>query len=145
MITLHQVSKFYGRQDVLKGVSLHVGPGERLGLVGPNGAGKSTLLALTLSAVEPDKGEIFRAKHLRLGYLTQELLQLTGQTVLELAMDTGDGLSEVEAELWEVHQELADNPSPERNDELLTRQGQLQTAFEGLGGYDLEARARKVL
>jgi ATP-binding cassette subfamily F protein 3 len=145
MITLHQIHKYYGRQDVLKGASLHVGPGERLGLVGPNGAGKSTLLGLMLGTVEPDQGEVFRAKHLRLGYLPQELLQLTGQTVLELAMDTGDGLSEVEAELWEVHQELADNPSPERNDELLTRQGQLQTAFEGLGGYDLEARASKVL
>ncbi len=145
MITLHQIYKYYGRQDVLKGVSLHVGPGERLGLVGPNGAGKSTLLGLMLGAVEPDKGEIFRAKHLRLGYLPQELLQLTGQTVLELAMDTGDGLAEVEAELWDVHQELAANPSPERNDELLMRQGQLQTAFEGLGGYDLEARASKVL
>ncbi len=145
MITLHQIYKYYGRQDVLKGVSLHVGPGERLGLVGPNGAGKSTLLGLMLGTVEPDQGEVFRAKHLRLGYLPQELLQLTGQTVLELAMDTGDGLAQVEAELWEVHQELAENPSPERNDELLMRQGQLQTAFEGLGGYDLEARASKVL
>lgn len=145
MITLHQVHKYYGRQDVLKGVSLHVGPGERLGLVGPNGAGKSTLLGLMLGTVEPDQGEVFRAKHLRLGYLPQELLQLTGQTVLELAMDTGDGLSQVEAELWEVHQELAENPSPERYDELLIRQGRLQTAFEGLGGYDLEARASKVL
>ncbi|MCA1989786.1 MAG: ABC-F family ATP-binding cassette domain-containing protein [Desulfarculus sp.] len=145
MITLHQIYKYYGRQDVLKGVSLHVGPGERLGLVGPNGAGKSTLLGLMLGTVEPDQGEVFRAKHLRLGYLPQELLQLTGQTVLELAMDTGDGLSQVEAELWEVHQELAESPSPERNDELLMRQGQLQTAFEGLGGYDLEARASKVL
>jgi ATP-binding cassette subfamily F protein 3 len=145
MITLHQIHKYYGRQDVLKGVSLHVSPGERLGLVGPNGAGKSTILGLMLGTVEPDKGEVFRAKHLRLGYLPQELLHLTGQTVLELAMDTGEGLADLEAELWEVHQELAADPDPARAAELLARQGQLQTAFEGLGGYDLEARAGKVL
>jgi len=115
MITLHQIHKYYGRQDVLKGVSLHVSPGERLGLVGPNGAGKSTILGLMLGTVEPDKGEVFRAKHLRLGYLPQELLHLTGQTVLELAMDTGEGLADLEAELWEVHQELAADPDPARS------------------------------
>ncbi|MBA4358095.1 MAG: hypothetical protein C0405_10265, partial [Desulfovibrio sp.] len=145
MITLHQVYKFYGRQDVLKGVGLHVGPGERLGLVGPNGAGKSTLLGLMLGTVEPDKGEVFRAKHLRVGYLPQDLLSLTGQTVLELAMDTGDRLAEVEAELWEVHQDLAAGGEAAQVAELLARQGQLQSMFEGLGGYDLEARAGKVL
>ncbi|MFH1060497.1 MAG: ABC-F family ATP-binding cassette domain-containing protein [Pseudomonadota bacterium] len=145
MITLHQIHKYYGRQDVLKGVSLHVSPGERLGLVGPNGAGKSTILGMMLGTVEPDKGEVFRAKHLRLGYLPQELLHLTGQTVLDLAMDTGEGLADLEAELWEVHQELAENPEPGRAAELMARQGQLQTVFEGLGGYDLEARAGKVL
>ncbi len=145
MIALHQVYKAYGRQEVLKGVSLQVGPGERLGLVGPNGAGKSTILGLFLGQVEPDRGEVFKAKNLRLGYLPQELLSLSGRTVLELAMDTGDRLGEVEAELRQVHRELAAGPDPQRTEELLARQGQLMTLFEGLGGYDLEARASKVL
>jgi ATP-binding cassette subfamily F protein 3 len=90
MIALHQIYKTYGRQEVLKGVSLQVSPGERLGLVGPNGAGKSTLLGLFLGEVEPDQGEVFKARGMRVGHLPQELLSLTGQTVLELAMDTGD-------------------------------------------------------
>ncbi len=145
MIALHQIHKTYGRQEILKGVSLQVGPGERLGLVGPNGAGKSTLLGLFLGEVEPDKGEVFKARGLRVGYLPQELLSLTGQTVLELAMDTGDRLGEVEAELRQVHSDLAGGPDEEETAELLARQGQLMTLFEGFGGYDLEARASKVL
>lgn len=145
MIALHQIRKTYGRQEVLKGVSLQVGPGDRLGLVGPNGAGKSTLLGLLLGRVEPDQGEVFRARGLRMGYLPQELLSLTGQTVLGLAMDTGDRLGELEAELKDVHRELATKPGEQRTAELLARQGQLMTLFEGLGGYDLEARASKVL
>jgi len=145
MIALHQIRKTYGRQEVLKGVSLQVGPGDRLGLVGPNGAGKSTLLGLLLGRVEPDQGEVFRARGLRMGYLPQELLSLTGQTVLGLAMDTGDRLGELEAELKDVHRELAAKPGEQRTAELLARQGQLMTLFEGLGGYDLEARASKVL
>ena len=43
-----------------------------------------------LDTVEPDSGEVFKAKNLRLGYLPQELLTLSGRTVLELAMETGD-------------------------------------------------------
>ena len=145
MIALHQVHKTYGRQEVLKGVSLQVGPGERLGLVGPNGAGKSTLLSLFLGEVEPDQGEVFKARGLRMGYLPQELLSLNGQTVLELAMDTGDRLGEVEAELRQVHRDLSAGLDEEQTTELLARQGQLTTLFEGLGGYDLEARASKTL
>ncbi len=145
MIALHQVYKSYGSQNVLEGVSLQVSPGERIGLVGPNGAGKSTILGLFLGRVEPDRGEVFRAKNLRMGYLPQELIQLSGRTVLELAMDTGDRLGQLEAELEEVHRRLAAGPSGQEQEELLARQGQLLTIFEGLGGYDLEARARKVL
>ena len=145
MITLHQVHKYYGRQDVLKDANLHIGPGQRIGLVGPNGAGKSTILKLILGEIQPDQGEVFRARHLRMGYLPQDLIQLRGRTVLELAMDTGDRLSEVERELEEVHQQLARTSDPQKIEEMLARQGQLQTIFEGLGGYDLEARATKVL
>jgi ATP-binding cassette subfamily F protein 3 len=145
MITLHNVSKYYGKQDVLKEVNLHIGPGERLGLVGPNGAGKSTLLGLMLDQVEPDSGEVFKAKNLRLGYLPQELLTLSGHTVLELAMETGDSLPQLEAELEQVHQELSQVRDQDQLEELLARQGQLQSLFEQLGGYDLEARASRVL
>ncbi|MBU1274541.1 MAG: ABC-F family ATP-binding cassette domain-containing protein [Proteobacteria bacterium] len=145
MITLHNVSKYYGKQDVLKDVSLHIGPGERLGLVGPNGAGKSTLLGLMLNTVEPDSGEVFKAKSLRLGYLPQELLSLSGRTVLELAMETGDSLPQVEAELNQVHHELGQVRDEAELEELLARQGQLQSQFEQLGGYDLEARASRIL
>ncbi|KIX12077.1 ABC-F family ATP-binding cassette domain-containing protein [Dethiosulfatarculus sandiegensis] len=145
MITLHQVQKYFGRQDVLRDASLHVGPGERMGLVGPNGAGKSTILKVVLGEVDPDGGEVFKAKGIKVGYLPQDLVQFSGQTVLELAMDTGDRIAKIEEEIHQIHADLANDPDPEEIDELLARQGQLQTIFEGLGGYDLEARAQKVL
>jgi ATP-binding cassette subfamily F protein 3 len=116
-----------------------------MGLVGPNGAGKSTILKLVLGEVEPDGGEVFKAKGIKVGYLPQDLVMFSGRTVLELAMDTGDRLGKIEEEINQIHDALANDPDPEEIDELLARQGQLQTIFEGLGGYDLEARAQKVL
>jgi phosphoenolpyruvate carboxykinase (ATP) len=43
--TINHITKFYGRQDLLKDVSLAIHPGERIALVGVNGTGKTTLSA----------------------------------------------------------------------------------------------------
>jgi len=48
----------FGAHRVLDGVDLHVGPGERVGLVGPNGAGKTTLLRVLTGEVVPDGGTV---------------------------------------------------------------------------------------
>jgi cobalt/nickel transport system ATP-binding protein len=46
------------KDDVLRSLSLEVGPGERVGLIGPNGAGKTTLFLLVCGVLKPDAGEI---------------------------------------------------------------------------------------
>jgi len=52
LITLHQVSKWYGNLQVLRDVSLEVGAHERLVVCGPSGSGKSTLLRC-INGLEP--------------------------------------------------------------------------------------------
>ncbi len=44
MLEVQELSGFYGQAQVLRDVSLRVGPGEAVAVLGPNGAGKSTLL-----------------------------------------------------------------------------------------------------
>src|SRR5437764_9902322 len=56
-IDLDNVSRWYGPQQALKGVSLHLQPG-RIGLLGPNGAGKSTLLKILLGLLAPSSGTV---------------------------------------------------------------------------------------
>jgi peptide/nickel transport system ATP-binding protein len=52
----------------LRGVDLHVGPGERVGLVGTSGAGKSTLLRCLLGLQPPDEGTVtYRGRGIRPG------------------------------------------------------------------------------
>ncbi len=57
-ITLNGVEKTFGAVRALQGVTLHVKPGECLGLVGHNGAGKSTLMHVLAGTLAPSSGEL---------------------------------------------------------------------------------------
>ncbi|NRC53436.1 ATP-binding cassette domain-containing protein [Mesorhizobium sediminum] len=48
----------YDAFDVLQGMSLHVGVGERVGLFGPNGHGKTTLLNAVSKLIQPRAGSV---------------------------------------------------------------------------------------
>jgi branched-chain amino acid transport system ATP-binding protein len=58
MLTIRSLESGYGNLHVLKSVSLHVKPGEIVGIIGANGAGKTTLLNTIAGIVRPWSGEI---------------------------------------------------------------------------------------
>jgi ATP-binding cassette subfamily F protein 3 len=73
MIKVHDLSKSYSEQLLLKNVGFTMNAGERLGLVGRNGSGKSTLFRLLLGEEEPDTGGIVLPRDYRIGHLSQHL------------------------------------------------------------------------
>ena len=66
------------RRVVLRDITLHVSPGERLGIVGRNGSGKSTLFRLISGILEPDAGEIL------VGGRVSPVIEVTTGLVLDL-------------------------------------------------------------
>lgn len=58
VIELKNITKSFGTVYALGGVSLHVDPGEVVGLLGDNGAGKSTLIKILAGVIKPTSGEI---------------------------------------------------------------------------------------
>ena len=57
-LTLQSLSKSFGGQRALSGVSLTVAPGERVALLGHNGAGKSTMMKIILGLIPYDSGNL---------------------------------------------------------------------------------------
>jgi lantibiotic transport system ATP-binding protein len=58
LVRVEGVSKRYGRQLAVDGVSFAIEPGEIVGFVGPNGAGKSTTLRVLTGLIRPDSGSV---------------------------------------------------------------------------------------
>lgn len=55
-ISISNISKFYGAQQVLKDISFSIGEGEIVGFLGPNGAGKTTTMRILAGALSYEKG-----------------------------------------------------------------------------------------
>jgi putative glutamine transport system ATP-binding protein len=58
MIRLVGVHKKFGDNEVLKGINLHVHPGEKLVIIGPSGSGKSTMIRLMNCLEEATTGQV---------------------------------------------------------------------------------------
>ena len=54
-----ELSKYYGKRHVVRGLSLFLSTGEIVGLLGPNGAGKTTTFYMMVGLIRPDGGNIF--------------------------------------------------------------------------------------
>lgn len=75
VMELKEVSKSFGSRLLFSGASFTVQHGERLGLVGANGSGKSTFFHMLMKETEY-MGEFWRTSGMKVGYLSQDVLDL---------------------------------------------------------------------
>jgi ATPase subunit of ABC transporter with duplicated ATPase domains len=85
VLMLEGVSKAYGTRRIYNDFAFHIRRGERWCVMGKNGAGKSTLLKMVAGAITPDAGTVRLGASLRVGYFSQQALDLLNPdlTVLE--------------------------------------------------------------
>jgi len=68
----------FATQEVLRAVTLRLGPGDRVALLGANGSGKTTLLRLLAGELKPTRGDIERGTTVRLAHLPQDTGEIPG-------------------------------------------------------------------
>ena len=148
MLRLERVSKIYPTGEVLRDVTWEVKAGDRIGLVGVNGAGKSTQMRIISGLEEPSSGQVVKQGEPRIVYLQQEFdVDLTRTVRQELFQAFGEA-AQVLNRQRQVEEEMASEKAasdPDHLDELIHELGRLQSRFEGLHGYELDARIDKLL
>ena len=146
MIEFRNIGVRYGTQVVLENVTFRVNKGERVGIVGPNGSGKSTLFRLILGETYSDTGDVIIEESPRIGHIRQHLkAESETETLLEYALRGIPGLTQMEHEIHALERTLSETPDESERNRLLRRIGEVQTEFEHLGGYDIEARVKASL
>lgn len=148
MLRLERVGKIYPTGEVLRDVTWEVKSGDRIGLVGVNGAGKSTQLRIIAGLEEPSSGQVVRQGDPRIVFLQQEFDVDVRRTVREELFQAFGEAAEVRNRQGHVEQAMASERAaddPDHLQELIEELGRLQTRFEGLHGYELDARIDKLL
>ena len=149
LVTLTGIAKSHGAQHLFDGVNLQITAGRRIAIVGPNGAGKTTLLEIITGEQEADAGTVTRGKELAIGYLRQEVAQAVGRSVVAEVVAGAGAVSGIQRRMRHIETEMAEaSGDPAAEDELtelMDEYGRLQHRFEQLGGWSLEAEARRIV
>ena len=145
LVTISGASKAFGAQHLFSDVSLRITAGRRIAIIGPNGAGKTTLLEIITGEQQPDTGTVVRGKDVVIGYLRQDVADTAGRSVLAEVMAGAGAVSGIGHRLSHIEAELAEASDDVEVAELMSEYGRLQDRFALLGGYGLEAEARRIL
>lgn len=145
MINIANVSKNYGNKVLYKNASFQLNPGEKAGLVGPNGAGKTTIFRIITGEEGLDEGQVAKPEKTVIGYFSQNIEDMRGRTVLEEVKSAAGKLPQIQKQLLEYEQKLAEPMDDDEMQKVLEAYGELQGEFERLGGYDLDARVAEII
>jgi ATP-binding cassette subfamily F protein 3 len=144
VLTVSGLSKSHGARTLFTDVTFRLSPGRRIALIGANGVGKTTILEIVMGIQDSDTGDVSQPKDYRIGYLPQELTEAwTGSVLQEVMRGAGDVI-ELEAELRRLEQRMTEVDGAE-HEQVVARYGEAQSRFETLGGYQIEAEARRIL
>ncbi|MBQ9625151.1 MAG: ABC-F family ATP-binding cassette domain-containing protein, partial [Clostridia bacterium] len=146
LLTLNNITKYYGGELILKEVNAVLERGEKVGIVGRNGCGKTTLLNIICNGEATDEGASTVHGGATIGFLAQNSgLESTNTILGEMRLVFADLLEKAKR-----MQELRDKMQgvDEKSEEykaVLGEYSRISTAFEGQDGYNIDYKIKRVL
>ncbi len=141
MITLQNISKYYGSDVLFENVNLSIQENDKTAIIGDNGVGKTTLLKIIVDDNLATDGVIIRDKK-TIGYLSQRVIENVENSVKCEFDNVFRQIANTQKELEAVLKELNDNPNDQQ---LIKTYGQLENKYLQLGGYTVNIEINKML
>lgn len=142
ILNASNISKSYVEETLFDNIKVTLNSGDTVGLVGRNGEGKTTLLRLLAGLEKPSKGIISWKKNVRIGYLNQIPDYENDTSVYQYLKSVFQELNAISEQLETIENKMAEDI--ESITTLMSRYGELQTYYEENGGYEIDAKIRKV-
>ena len=142
ILNASNISKSYVEETLFDNIKVTLNSGDTVGLVGRNGEGKTTLLRLLAGLEKPSEGIISWKKNVRIGYLNQIPDYENDTSVYQCLKSVFQELNAISEQLETIENKMAEDK--ESITTLMSRYGELQTYYEENGGYEIDAKIRKV-
>ncbi|ABR49464.1 ABC transporter related [Alkaliphilus metalliredigens QYMF] len=143
ILTVKNLTHGFGDRAIFNNVSFRLLKGEHIGLIGANGEGKSTFMNIITGKLEPDEGQVEWAKKVRVGYLDQNTSLEKGMTIRDALKGAFQYLFDVETEMNEICDKMAD-ASPEELEHLLEDMGSIQDTLTNNDFYIIDAKVEEI-
>ncbi|MCF6271496.1 MAG: ABC-F family ATP-binding cassette domain-containing protein [Melioribacteraceae bacterium] len=146
MIDLIDVSIHFTGVPLFNAANLKINKGDRIALVGANGTGKSTILKLVAGLEETSTGRIIMQKNISVGYLPQEYLNTSTNSVFDEVKFSLSKVQEIEIKEEQLHS-IIDNPgtSEAEREAAINEMGDLEHLKEEIDYYSINSQIEKVL
>lgn len=144
ILACNNITKTFGTDEILSGVSFHINEREKAAIVGINGAGKSTLLKIIMHELNPDDGEVILGKGASIGYLAQHQDLNSTNTIYEEMLEVKRYILELDEKIRTLESEMK-TASEDKLESLLKQYSQLTHEFEMNNGYAYKSEIVGVL
>ncbi len=147
MISVEHLKVEFAARPLFDDATFVINKKERIALVGKNGAGKSTLLKILAGQQQPTSGTVAVQRDVTIGYLPQVMVLSDEHTVMEEAEKAFDHISELQAYIAKLNDELASRTDYETPAymELVERFTRESDRFAMMGGANYRAEMERTL
>ncbi|GHU49358.1 ABC transporter ATP-binding protein [Clostridia bacterium] len=146
ILSAKNLTKAYGTDVILNGLSFNINKGDRVGIIGANGAGKTTLLNILTGETTFDEGDFFVAQGANQGYLRQSGAFDPERTVHEEMLYIFKELIHMENEMETLSHEIAERSEKlESTDKLLASYDELSEKYRSSNGFGFRSEITGIL
>ncbi|MFN0059626.1 MAG: energy-dependent translational throttle protein EttA [Planctomycetota bacterium] len=138
IFSVQNLSRSYGRKEVLSGITLGFYAGAKIGIIGKNGSGKSTLLKIIAGVDDGFDGKMTKIKGVTIGYVPQEPQLDDAKTVRENIEIAVKPIRQLLHDFEEVSAKLGEPLDDDAMQAAYDRMGKLQEQIEHVDGWELD-------
>lgn len=143
LLSLSNVKKYFGANELFNGISFTIEDNHRIGLVGINGCGKTTLFRIIQDKINYDGGEIYKSKNTVVGFVEQFICSDDKKTVYEEALLSSIELINLEKRIEDLQREI--EKMPEDMESKINMKINLEEKYRENGGYTYKSITKSTL